>query len=146
MLTPGQRDALDTLGWTRVPGVIAPRACDALVDAAHQLLAVAEASGAWPAPRADGPDVVNLPRAVRGHPALDAWLRSGAVGALARAALDARRVRLLQDAVLHKPAGCAGVVPWHCDHTYVGYLRPARVVSVRVALTPSTPESGCLEV
>ncbi len=44
-----------------------------------------------------------------------------------------------------KPAGSAGLVPWHQDGTYFG-LAPYEHVTAWVALTPSTPESGCVEV
>ncbi len=44
-----------------------------------------------------------------------------------------------------KPAGSAGLVPWHQDGTYFG-LAPHEHVTAWVALTPSTPESGCVEV
>ncbi len=44
-----------------------------------------------------------------------------------------------------KPGGSAGRVPWHQDGTYFG-LAPYEHVTAWVALTPSTPERGCVEV
>jgi ectoine hydroxylase-related dioxygenase (phytanoyl-CoA dioxygenase family) len=44
-----------------------------------------------------------------------------------------------------KPAGSLGRVPWHQDGTYFG-LAPFEHVTAWVALTPSTPESGCVQV
>ena len=71
---------------------------------------------------------------------------SGPLGAIGRAALGAQSVRLLQDGILHKPAQCPDNVPWHCDHTYLGYLVPPRVVSVRIALTSACEQTGCLKI
>jgi non-heme Fe2+,alpha-ketoglutarate-dependent halogenase len=44
-----------------------------------------------------------------------------------------------------KPAGSEGRVPWHQDGTYFG-LAPYEHVTAWVALTPSTPQSGCVRV
>ena len=47
--------------------------------------------------------------------------------------------------VWFKPAGSEGRVPWHQDGTYFG-LAPYEHVTAWVALTPSTPDSGCVRV
>ena len=47
--------------------------------------------------------------------------------------------------VLVKNAGDSAFVSWHQDAFYWG-LEPNEVVTVWVALTPSTPESGCVQV
>jgi non-heme Fe2+,alpha-ketoglutarate-dependent halogenase len=44
-----------------------------------------------------------------------------------------------------KPAGDTAYVSWHQDATYWGLSAPD-VVTAWVALTPSTPESGCMQV
>ena len=44
-----------------------------------------------------------------------------------------------------KPAGDPGYVSWHQDATYWGLSSPD-VVTAWVALSPSTPESGCMQV
>ncbi len=44
-----------------------------------------------------------------------------------------------------KPAGDAAYVSWHQDATYWGLSSPD-VVTAWVALTPSTPESGCMQI
>jgi len=44
-----------------------------------------------------------------------------------------------------KPAGDAAYVSWHQDATYWGLSSPD-VATAWVALTPSTPESGCMQV
>jgi ectoine hydroxylase-related dioxygenase (phytanoyl-CoA dioxygenase family) len=37
-------------------------------------------------------------------------------------------------------------VEWHQDHTYTGYLEPAAMVSVRLALTDCNLDNGCMNV
>jgi len=44
-----------------------------------------------------------------------------------------------------KDAGTPNFVPWHQDGTYFG-LAPFEHVTAWVALTPSTPESGCVRI
>ena len=67
-------------------------------------------------------------------------------GALVAAALGASRVQLLQDSLLYKPARDGGTVHWHQDYTYVGFLTPPRVVSLRIALLPEREDTGCMRV
>src|SRR5262249_40317249 len=66
--------------------------------------------------------------------------------ALVAEALGCATVQLLQDSLLYKPARDGGPVEWHQDHTHVGFLTPARVVSLRVALLPEDEGSGCMRV
>jgi hypothetical protein len=73
-------------------------------------------------------------------------VHDAAIAARVAALLGCERVQLLQDTVLVKAARSAARVEWHQDHTYTGYLEPAAAVSVRLALTPCTRSSGCLEV
>jgi hypothetical protein len=67
-------------------------------------------------------------------------------GSLAAAALGASRVQLLQDSLLYKPARDGGRIHWHQDYTYVGFLTPPRVVSLRIALLPEREDTGCMQV
>jgi hypothetical protein len=143
-MTADQKASLNVNGWVRLEGALPGEVVDGLYAAAEGQLAAARAAGFWPAPRPDGPDLVLLPNGARSHPVLNEWMGNGTLGAIGRWALGAASVRLLQDAILHKPPRCTGAVPWHCDHTYVGYLQPPKVVSIRVALTPSCEGSGCL--
>ena len=54
-------------------------------------------------------------------------------------------ILVFHSTVWFKPAGSAGRVPWHQDGTYFG-LDPFEHVTAWVALSPSTPASGCVEV
>lgn len=75
---------------------------------------------------------------------LAAIARDRRYGEIAARALGARRVQHLQDSLLYKSARGGGVVEWHQDHTYVGFLAPARIVALRIALAPETEASGCM--
>jgi Phytanoyl-CoA dioxygenase (PhyH) len=80
------------------------------------------------------------------HAGLAAIARDRRFGELAARALGARRIQHLQDSLLYKPARTGRTVEWHRDHTYVGFLVPARVVTIRIALGPETEDSGCMRV
>ncbi|MBA3462338.1 MAG: phytanoyl-CoA dioxygenase family protein [Deltaproteobacteria bacterium] len=67
-------------------------------------------------------------------------------GALVARALGAARVQLLQDSMLYKPAHEGGTVEWHQDRTYIGYLEPASVATLRIALLPEDEGNGCMRV
>jgi hypothetical protein len=84
--------------------------------------------------------------AARHLPALARVTREPRFGALAAEALGCAEVQFLQDSLLYKPARDGGPVEWHQDHTYVGYLTPPRVISLRVALLPEDERSGCMRV
>jgi phytanoyl-CoA hydroxylase len=79
-------------------------------------------------------------------PLLAEQVRDAAVAARVASLLGCPRVQLLQDTLLVKPPGSAARVEWHQDHTYMGFLDPPAAVSVRLALTACTLESGCLRV
>ncbi len=95
-----------------------------------------------------GPDcpLAEVSGAARTNERLGSAVRDRRFGVLAAAVLGASRVQLLQDSLLAKPARNGGVVAWHQDHTYVGFLTPPRVVSLRIALRAETEASGCLRV
>ena len=65
-------------------------------------------------------------------------------GALVAEALGAERVQLLQDSWLYKPPHDGGTVELHQDRTYIGYLVPARVATLRIALELEDESNGCM--
>lgn len=79
-------------------------------------------------------------------PLLAAQVRDRALAQRIAALLCCARVQLLQDTALVKPPRSAARVGWHQDHTYTGYLDTHACVSVRLALTDCSIESGCLRV
>ena len=77
-------------------------------------------------------------------PLLDAQVCDRELARRVAEVLRAPRVQLLQDTALVKPPRSRARVEWHQDHTYTGFIEEC--VSVRMALTPCTLESGCLRV
>jgi ectoine hydroxylase-related dioxygenase (phytanoyl-CoA dioxygenase family) len=59
--------------------------------------------------------------------------------------LGARRLRFWHDQVFWKPAGHAGVVPWHQDYSYWTRTTPARHITMFVALDDMSATNGGLE-
>ena len=84
--------------------------------------------------------------ASRAYEPLAAIARDARFGALAAKALGAKRVQLLQDSLLYKPANDGGAVEWHQDHTYVGFLSPPHVLAIRIALHDEDDANGCMRV
>ena len=65
-------------------------------------------------------------------------------GALVAEALGAARVQLLQDSWLYKPPRDGGPVELHQDRTYIGYLTPPRIATLRLALEREDEDNGCM--
>ena len=127
-------------GWVVVRGVVPADEIADLLRLFHLLVP----GIAYPR-RSDGV-LWEITGAARQVPPLAAVTRDVRFAALAAEALGCATVQLLQDSLLYKPARDGGGVEWHQDHTYVGYLTPARVVSLRIALLPEDEGSGCLRV
>jgi ectoine hydroxylase-related dioxygenase (phytanoyl-CoA dioxygenase family) len=137
---PGERAFFDEHGWLVVRGAADPA-----------LLRELEASfdRVFPRPmmsRAREGDAWQVLGAARHHAPVWSWLRNDALASRAAALMGATRVQLLQDTFLCKPPRVGGAIDWHQDYVYTGYLEPARAVSVRLALSACTVESGCLQV
>src|SRR5438067_9399920 len=77
-------------------------------------------------------------------PLLAEQVRDPGLAARVAALLGCSRVQLLQDTALVKPPRTPARVEWHQDHTYTGFIDEC--VSVRMALSDCTLESGCLRV
>ena len=73
-------------------------------------------------------------------------LRQPAIAQTALECLRCDSIQLLQDAVVAKPARVGGSIGWHQDHTYTGFLRPAKLLSIRVALGTEDAAHGGLRV
>jgi len=134
------REAFERDGHVVVRGVVAPA----------ELLAFTEVfTSAIPEldyPR--GPDgiVRELTGIARGHEPLSRIAHDPRFGALVAEVLGAARVQFLQDSLLYKPARDGGSVEWHQDRTYIGYLVPAHVATLRIALLPEDEDNGCMRV
>lgn len=110
----------------------------------HAVFAAIIPDDAYPA----GPTgiVREVTGAARAYEPLAAIAKDPRFGAIAAQALGARRVQLLQDSLLYKPAREGGAVEWHQDQTYVGFLVPARVIAIRIALHDEDDDNGCMRV
>ena len=138
MRTGGEYGSLAARGWLVVRGAVSR-------ERVAELAAAVESIEAALPPAAAG-QVWEVAHASRISPAIASHTHDAEIARHAAAALGCARVQLLQDTLLVKAARVGGAVAWHQDHTYTGYLSPARVVSVRLALTDDDVERGCLEV
>jgi len=134
-------EQFDRDGWTVARGVVTADEVAAMTDVFTSIL---PESADWPA-RSDG-IVAEIAGASRAHESLARIATDRRFGALAAEALQAPRVQLLQDSLLFKPARAGASVDWHQDHTYVGFLAPPRVVTLRIALLPESTDSGGMRV
>jgi hypothetical protein len=131
---------LDRDGWVVVRGVVPAEELPRL-RRAHAWLIPAIA---YP-PRQDGV-LWEVTGAARHVPLLGEIVHDARWGRLAAGALGCDAVQLLQDSLLYKPPREGAPVEWHQDHTYVGFLTPPRVISLRLALHDEDQESGCMRV
>ncbi|HEY0484154.1 MAG TPA: phytanoyl-CoA dioxygenase family protein [Kofleriaceae bacterium] len=125
-------------GWVIVRGAVAPdrvRELERAVDEIYQAHPPVSAGQVW-----ELASVSQISAPISAH------ARDAAIARRVAEALGCTRVQLLQDTLLVKAASVGGAVAWHQDHTYTGYLDPARAVSVRLALTDCHRDNGCLEV
>jgi hypothetical protein len=127
---------LENQGWAIIPNIIP----EPFTHKAY------EATAQWHRPQTShGHPLVQIPQIRRLQPvfsqllSLDIWSDIATL-------VGAEQLRLLQDVVLIKQSGCQSTVEWHNDHSYTGYLKPDRLFSVRIALSMSTPDNGCLWV
>jgi ectoine hydroxylase-related dioxygenase (phytanoyl-CoA dioxygenase family) len=125
-------------GWLIVRGAVAADRIAELERAVDEIYAVS--------PKVRPGAVWEVAGVSRASTVIARHTHDPAIARHAAAALGCPHVQLLQDTVLVKAARTGGRVEWHQDHTYTGYLTPARVVSVRLALTACTLENGGLEV
>lgn len=138
MLLDAQRSFFTEHGWLVVRGAVPleqVRELEQAVDAIHAAMPPVAAGQVW-----ELPNVSQLSDAIARH------VRDAAIGQRGAEALGCASVKILQDTVLVKAAHVGGPVAWHQDHTYTGYLDPARAISVRLALTDCNVGNGCLEV
>lgn len=81
-----------------------------------------------------------------GDPALFRWLLADEVLDLVEP-LIGRDIALWSSHFISKPATVGKRVPWHEDSAYWGrVLEPMEVVTVWLAIDPSTPANGCMRV
>ena len=95
-------------------------------------------------PRMASPEHMDTPHFI--HPELFAWLFDDAILDLIEPILGPD-IALFSSHFICKPAARGKRVPWHEDSFYwKGYFDPFQVVTVWLALDPSTPANGCMRV
>lgn len=122
-------------GWIALRQLVAPERAAALA---------AELDRVFPESRLPAPRPHERICVSALSPLLAAQVCDAAVAARVAALLGAPCMQLLQDTALVKPPRSDARVEWHQDHTYTGFIEES--VSVRLALTDCTLESGCLRV
>jgi len=134
-----QRERFEDHGWLVLRGVVPTERVAQLTRAFdHRMSSLLPASSGESS-------LLQLPAACRTDEVLLRHLYEG-VAELAGHLIGAPSMHLLQDVLLLKlPSGDGSVDP-HQDYTYTGFLDPAAIVSVGLALTPAAEEDGCLYV
>ncbi len=119
--------------------VFAPRKFKRLATHFEELLAEWQAD-----PRMRSPEHMDVPHFL--HPSLYEWLLDDAVLDLVEPIIGPD-IALFSSHFICKPAGTGKRVPWHEDSGYWrGRLDPMEVVTVWLAIDPSTPDNGCMQV
>lgn len=137
-MASGMHDVFERDGHVVVRGVVPAAQLAALRDLFMTIIPEM--------PYPPGPDGVvrELTGLARGYPPVVPVATDRRFGALVAEALGAERVQLLQDSWLYKPPRDGGSVELHQDRTYIGYLVPARVATLRIALEPEDNSNGCM--
>lgn len=140
-----QRAQFTEQGFAVFRGLVPPARIAALTAAFDDAFEVAR-KGGRASVELRGGEVWQLVNARTSHPAIAEWIHDPLLGGHAADLLDAKRIQLLQDAIILKPAKHGGRVEWHQDFSYTGYLDSPRALSVRLSLTSCTVDTGCLHV
>ena len=139
VVTDADRRFFQEHGWLIVRSAVAA-ARVAELEAALDALIPEASYAAW------GGRVVEVAGISRGSAEIAKHAHDPEIARLAAGALGARRVQLLQDTAFVKPVAAPARVEWHQDYSYLAYLDRSSVVTVRLALTRCSLESGCMRV
>jgi phytanoyl-CoA hydroxylase len=138
------RRFFDRHGWLVLREVVSAERLTRITETIDYLL---EARGDWGSAPSDnhGTSIWQVPGMCRQNDVLLAHVRHD-LGALVTDLLRADRIQLLQDTLIVKPPRVGASVELHQDFTYIGFLEPPNAISVRLSLTPSTVDTGCMYV
>ena len=134
----------DRHGWLALRGVVSAEAVIRITETIDHLLQARGDGGSAPADN-HCQSIWQIPGLCSQNDVLLAHIRHG-LGALVTDLLRADRIQLLQDTLIVKPPRVGAPVALHQDYTYIGFLEPANAISVRLSLTPSTVDTGCMYV
>jgi hypothetical protein len=137
LLTPQQVEAFRTEGYLIYNRPVLPQAkFDALKACFEKILA--------DLPPGERPEAMDVPHFM--HPELFAWALSDEVLDLVEP-ITGPSIALFSTHFICKPKGNGKRVPWHEDSSYwKNQLSPMEVVTVWLALDPSTKQNGCMMV
>jgi phytanoyl-CoA dioxygenase PhyH len=95
-------------------------------------------------PRMRSPEHMDVPHFI--HPSLFEWLLDDAVLNLVEPIIGPD-IALWTSHFICKPPAIGKRVPWHEDSSYwKGMIDPMQVVTVWLAIDPSTPSNGCMRI
>lgn len=136
-LTPEEQTHYDREGYCIIPRPVLPEArFEGLRDYFDQILREKDPQGR--------PEALDVPHFV--YPRLFEWVLDPAVLDLVEPILGPD-LALFSTHFICKPQGDGRRVPWHEDSYYwKGMIDPMQVVTVWLALDPSTVENGCMRV
>lgn len=126
-------------GWIILKGILSADEVNQLTRAYDEIIGPS-------LPQVSPNDVVQLPNPHERHPLFAQTLQHKKLWSSVRDTLGWHKIQLLQDVLLYRTAPSEGRVEWHRDHTYTAFLTPPILASVRVSLTHSRHQSGCLHV
>jgi len=137
LLTPQQVEAFRTDGYLIYKRPVLPQAkFDGLKACFEKILANLHA--------AETPEAMDVPHFM--HPELFEWALDNAILDLVEPIIGPD-IALFSTHFICKPKGNGKRVPWHEDSAYWrGQVDPMEVVTVWLALDPSTKENGCMMV
>jgi hypothetical protein len=131
-------------GWLVLRGVVSDQNLIRVIKTFDCATPLFDSSEDFPCDE-QGKSIWQMPGICSQNEALLAHIYSG-LGEFVADLLCANRIQLLQDTLIVKPAGIGAAIELHQDYTYTGYLDPPNAVSIRLSLTASTIESGCMYV
>jgi ectoine hydroxylase-related dioxygenase (phytanoyl-CoA dioxygenase family) len=121
-------------GWVVLRNIVSAQNLTAITKAFDRLTQGSAAGSIWQVPGMCSHNDLML-----------SHIRNG-LGEFTANLLGAERVQLLQDTLIVKAARIGASIELHQDYAYTGFLEPPNAVSIRLSLTESTVESGCMYV
>lgn len=131
-------------GWLVLRGVVRAGTLVRITDAFNRVTQPVANGGDVPCDE-HGKSIWQVPGIFRQDQTLLAHIHRG-LGEFVAELLDARRIQLLQDTLIVKPARVGAPIELHQDYTHTGFLEPPNAVSIRLSLTASSVERGCMYV
>lgn len=121
-------------GWLVLRSIVSTQDLTQITQAFDQLTCDKQGTSIWQVPGVCSQNELML-----------AHIKNG-LGEFTANLLGAKRIQLLQDTLIVKPARIGACIELHQDYSYTGFLESPNAVSIRLSLTESSVESGCMYV